>query len=106
MDELLQGTTPYLLMGFDGTGLDVADITAAELTIASGRQKFTKALADMTADTSENTLSYHFTESETLLLSTTAAVSWQLFVSVDGEIYGTKAERLAIFEKKKGEAMA
>lgn len=105
MENLLQGTTPYLVIDFTDTGLDVSDLTAAELTLKSGFTKLTYALPSMTVDTSANTLTYHFTENDTLTLSTTAAVTWQVFVKFGGEIYGTEAERVNIFRKEKEEAM-
>lgn len=106
MNNLLQGTTPYLTISFADTGLDVGSITAAELTFESGIHRSTKALTDMIVNTTDNTLTYHFTEADTLALSTTAAVYWQIFARADGEVYGTKAERLDISRKIKGTVMA
>jgi hypothetical protein len=106
MDTILQGTTPYLVIDFADTGLDVADFDAAELTVTSGSEKRTYDLDDMDVDAVENTLTYHFSEGDTLALSATAAVFWQIYVKVDDEVFGTRPEQVKIFTKMKGEAMS
>ena len=105
MEKLLQGTTPYLTISFEDTGLDVSDFSEAELTLKSGTAKVTKELSAMSVDTENNTLAYHFTETDTLSLSTTAAVYWQIYVKIGAEIFGTRAERVRIFDKIKGTVM-
>ncbi len=105
MASLLQGTTPYLVIDFTDTGLNVSDFSAAELTLKSGTGKRTYALPAMIVDSEANTLTYHFTETDTLVLSTTAAVNWQIYVKVGAEIFGTAAEQVQIFKKEKGAVM-
>lgn len=106
MDTILQGTTPYLVIDFAETGLAVTDFTAAELTVKSGTEKRTYALDAMDVDGAENTLTYHFSEEDTLAFSATAAVYWQIYVKVDDEVFGTKEEQVKIFPKSKGAVMS
>ncbi len=105
METLLQGTTPYLVIDFTDTGLDVSDFSAAELTLKSNITKRTYGLSAMIADAQANTLTYHFTEADTLALTATAPVYWQIYVKVGVEIFGTEAEQVQIFKKEKGAAM-
>lgn len=105
MYNILQGTTPSFVIDFTDTGLDVSDITKAELTITSGSTIQTYTLSEMTADTSENTLTYQFTEDETLALESKYTNYWQLYVYISGEIYGTVKQAFKLHDKLKGEAM-
>lgn len=106
MDNLLQGTTPYLVIDFTDTGLDVSDFSAAELTLKTNINKRTYDLSKMSLDSEENTLTYHFSEADTLALSATAPAYWQIYVKVGAEIFGTESEQLKILKKEKGAAMA
>lgn len=106
MDNLLQGTTPYLVIDFTDTGLDVSDFSAAELTLKTNISKRTYDLSAMVVDSEANTLTYHFTETDTLALSATAPAYWQIYVKVGVEIFGTESEQLKILKKEKGAAMA
>jgi hypothetical protein len=102
---ILQGTTPVLTIPFEGTNLDVSNFDAAELTLKSRTKVVTKTLAQMSADTENNKLSYHFTEAETLAFPYDTALTWQLFVRVGSERYGTKEAQFSIERKTKGAAM-
>ena len=106
MKAILQGTTPTIVFNFANTGLDVSDLTAAELTVTSQTYKLTKTKSQMTVDTGNNKLSYHFTEAETLALSYVSNAYYQLYVEIDGEIYGTQKTLCDIFQDIKGGAMA
>ena len=101
MENLLQGTTPYLVIDFAETGLDVSDFSAAELTLKTNINKRTYDLSAMVVDSEENTLTYHFSEADTLALSATAPAYWQIYVKVGAEIFGTEAEQLKILKKEK-----
>ena len=103
--NVLQGTTPILRMNFADTGLSVANFDAAELTLKSRTKIVTKTLSDMTADTTNNKLSYHFTEDETLAFPYGSALTWQLFVRVGSERYGTQEATISIDKKTKGAKM-
>lgn len=106
MNNMLQGTTPTIIFNFANSGLTVSSIDAAELTIVSRNYKITKILTDMTKDTTNNKLSYHFTEAETLALNNVSNAYYQLYVEIDGEIYGTQKALCGVFEDIKGGAMA
>lgn len=105
MNNMLQGTTPTIVFNFANSGLNVSDIDKAELTVLSRTYKLTKNLAAMTADTVNNKLSYHFTEAETLALNSVSNAYYQLYVEIDGEIYGTQKALCGVFEDIKGGAM-
>lgn len=106
MNNLLQGTTPTITFDFSDSGLTVSSATKAELTVTSGNVTVTHALADMTVDSVNNTLSYHFTEAETLTFNSNYDAFYQIYVEVGGEIYGTIKAPCGIFQDIKGEAMA
>ena len=75
---ILQGTTPLFVIPFEGTGISVSDFDKAELTLTQKGQKVTHYLNEMLADPEENTLSYHFSEAETLALQKNESMMWQL----------------------------
>lgn len=106
MTTMLQGTTPKINFDFTNSGLSVSDIDAAELTIDSAGKTVTHVLSDMTVNTSDNTLSYQFTEAETLLLNDKYDAFYQLFIKIDSEVYGTKKKPCNIFQKLKGSVMS
>ena len=106
MKSILQGTTPTIVFNFENSGLAVADIDAAELTITSKNEKITHALSDMTVDTTNNKLSYHFTEAETLKLNAVTNAYYQLYINIDGEIYGTVKALCGIYVDIKGTVMS
>ena len=103
MNSILQGTTPVLTFDFTNSGLSVADFDEAELTVTSKNETFTHTLSEMTV--AGNKLSYQFTEAETLTLSDVTNAYYQLYVKIDGEIYGTRKALCNIFTDIKGEAM-
>lgn len=102
---ILQGTTPLFVIPFDGTGISVSNFDEAELTLTQKGQKVTHYLNEMIADTEENTLSYHFTETETLALQKGEAMSWQIYVKIGTEVYGTDSARITVKGKDKGAVM-
>lgn len=102
---ILQGTTPLFVIPFDGTGISVSYFDEAELTLTQKGQKVTHYLNEMIADTEENTLSYHFTETETLALQKCEAMSWQIYVKIGTEVYGTDSARITVKGKDKGAVM-
>ena len=106
MNQILQGTTPTINFDFSDSGISVGDITAAELTVVSKATKITHALSDLSVDSVNGTISYTFTEAETLALDFNSNAFYQLYVEADGVIFGTKKAPVDIFQKIKGEAMA
>ena len=105
MTNLLQGTTPKIPFNFADTGFDVSDFDEAELTVSSGALTVTHTLSEMTADTTNNRLSYQFGEKETLQFYDKANAYYQLYVKIDNEVYGTKKAMCNIFQKLKGSVM-
>ena len=59
----------------------------------------------MIADPEENTLSYHFSETETLALQKNESMMWQIFVKIGSEVYGTDSAKISIKGKDKGAVM-
>lgn len=102
---ILQGTTPLFVIPFQDTGISVADFDKAELTLTQKGQKVTHYLNEMIADSEENTLSYHFTEAETLALQKNEPMLWQIYVNIGSEIYGTDSARISVKGKDKGAVM-
>lgn len=102
---ILQGTTPLFVIPFKGTGISVSDFDKAELTLTQKGQKVTHYLNEMLADPEENTLSYHFSEAETLALAKSEAMQWQIYVQIGSEVYGTDSERIMVKGKDKGAVM-
>ena len=102
---ILQGTTPLFVIPFANTGISVSDFDKAELTLTSKGQKVTHYLDEMVADAEENTLSYHFSEEETLALQKNESMMWQIFVKIDSEVYGTDSARIPVKGKDKGAVM-
>lgn len=102
---ILQGTTPLFVIPFQDTGISVADFDKAELTLTQKNQKVTHYLNEMIADPEENTLSYHFTEDETLALQKNEPMLWQIYVNIGSEIYGTDSARISVKGKDKGAVM-
>lgn len=102
---ILQGTTPLFIIPFQETGISVSDFDKAELTLTQKGQKVTHYLNEMIADPDENTLSYHFTEEETLALAKNEAMMWQIFVKIGSEVYGTDSAKISVKGKDKGAVM-
>lgn len=102
---ILQGTTPLFVIPFEGTGISVSDFDKAELTLTQKGQKTTHYLGEMIADPEENTLSYHFSETETLALQKNESMMWQIFVKIGSEVYGTDSDKISIKGKDKGAVM-
>ena len=102
---ILQGTTPLFVIPFKDTGISVSNFDKAELTLTQKGQKTTHYLNEMIADSDENTLSYHFTEEETLALAKNEAMMWQIFVKIGSEVYGTDSAKISVKGKDKGAVM-
>lgn len=90
MDSILQGTTPTLTIAINPTDFAVSDVIALELAVKQKNNVYTHGLADVTIDTAGNTVSYTFTEAETLALIPDVLLSVQVrFAFADGNICGT-----------------
>lgn len=90
---IIQGTTPTLTIAI-AEDIDISTATAVELSFKSGSTLTRKGLEDVTID--ENSISYHFTQAETLAFSEDDILFWQLRVMVGGEIYGTTIQSISV----------
>ena len=90
MYSILQGTTPTLTIAIDPEDFAVSNIVALELAIKQKNNITTYDLSDVTLDTTENTISYTFSEDETLGFIPDILLFVQLrFLLSDGNICGT-----------------
>lgn len=107
IDKILQGTTPFLVIKIKTSDALVADITDLELTISSRTgPTLTKGFSDCPIDTEENTVSYHFTEEETLSFPPEGVIYWQIrFKTIDNEIFGTEKYVIKMVKLESGEVM-
>ena len=89
MDSILQGTTPTLTIAIDPTDFEVSNVVALEFAIKQKSNVSIYGLSDVVIDAEENTISYTFTETETLALIPDILLSVQLrFMFADGSICG------------------
>lgn len=97
MNSILQGTTPTLTIAVDPDDLLLSNITALELTFQQVGDPVYKHLPDVTIDTEANTISYHFTQEETLALIPSRLLNWQIrFALFDGNIIGTTIAQINV----------
>ena len=91
-NSVLQGTTPTFIIDVDPVDLSLSDIIELELTFKQFNENpVYKHLGDCTIDLESNSVSYHFSEIETLNLNPNRNLSWQIrFVVNNGEIVGTE----------------
>ena len=97
MDGILQGTTPTLTIGFNTADLLLSNVSALELTFDQMDDPVYKHLEDVTIDTDANSISYHFTQEETLALLPTRVLNWQVrLLMLDGNIIGTTKAQISV----------
>jgi hypothetical protein len=90
MDNILQGTTPTITISIDPTDFSVSDVIALEFTTKQKNNISVYGLQDVTVDTNANTVSYTFSQAETLAFIPDVLLSVQLrFMFADGSIVGT-----------------
>jgi len=91
MDSILQGTTPTLTIPINPTDFSVSDIVALELAVKQKNNIALYGLSDVRVDPDANTISYTFTEAETLAFVSGVWVTVQLRVGfADGNICGSE----------------
>ena len=91
MDSILQGTTPTLTIAIDPTDFSVGDIVALELAVKQKTNVTLYGLSDVTVDPDANTISYTFTQAETLAFVPGVWLTVQLRVCfADGNICGSE----------------
>lgn len=82
--HIIRGTTPTYIVEFEGSGVNVEDITKATLTVEYRGHK--RDLSDgLVYDTVKNTIYYHFSQAETLAYRAGEQVYMEMDVVVDGE---------------------
>ena len=91
MKGILQGTTPTLTLEFDTEDLSVANIVGLEFAVKQKETVTVYGLSDVTLDSEGNTLSYTFSEEETLAFVPDCLLFVQArMVLSDGNIVGTE----------------
>ena len=97
MAEILQGTTPSLEIEIDPNDFAVNDVTVLELAFRNGSTLLLKGLEDVMLDTEHNTITYHFTQAETLALNVKQALEYQCrFKFSDSSVVGTVKARINV----------
>lgn len=106
MSEILQGTTPSLKIKINTDDFLVSDVIKLELTTWHKGEITIKGLSDVTVDTEENAFIYQFTEEETLALTPSSPLRYQLrFMFGDGSIVGTSKMTLRVADLFSEEVM-
>ena len=107
MNSILQGTTPVFKISINPEDLSLEDVVELELVFKQfNKDIIIKHKADCHIDTAENTISYHFTEVETLNLIPTTPLNWQLrFATSDGERVGTEIASIKVSDLISEEVM-
>ena len=107
MNSILQGTTPTLTISIDPEDLALTDVAELELAFQQFNQPvLIKHMTDCEIDTSANTVSYHFTQEETLAFLPTTPLNWQLrFATTNGELIGTQIASIQISDLISNEVM-
>ena len=83
---IVRGTTPSLIVDFSGVdAFTVSDITAVALTVKQRSREDVYTLDDM--DIGDSTLSYHWTQQETLSMRAGEIITIDMHVTANGERY-------------------
>lgn len=99
--EILQGTTPTLRIKFQTTDAAVTDFSEIELTFRHGKTETKHGMNDpqIELDADENTISYNFTEAETLAMSAGEPLYYQFRGMLQsGKILGTRRKTINIVD--------
>lgn len=104
MENIIRGTTPSLIVDFEGiTDFTVQDIDAVALTIKSRTQNEIHGLEDV--EIRDNTLVYHWTQEQTLALRAGERLTIQMDVLVGTERYRCVNERVEVVDTQYAEVM-
>lgn len=97
MNNILQGTTPHLIITVPET-VPLINATNIELTFQHNGKNHIVYMDGVTIDTDENTITYIFSEAETLALNPAKPLYWQLLIkNLDG-IVGTLPETIRVHD--------
>lgn len=90
--DIIRGTTPSFIVRLNGTGINVSDVENAVLTIV--RQHVTRKLylSDLSIDTEQNMLYYHFSQEETLGFKNGETLYFEMDILANGERYRAVSE--------------
>lgn len=106
MSEILQGTTPSIKIKINTDDFLVSDVVKLEFAICQGKSINIKDLSDVAVDTEDNAFTYTFTEEETLALTPSSPLGYQLrFMFGDGSIVGTSKMTLRVADLISEEVM-
>jgi len=108
MNSILQGTTPSLTISIDPDDLLLSNVAELELAFQQFNQPAVlKHMDDCIIDPAGNTVTYHFTQEETLALSPSSPLNWQLrFATVSGEVLGTNVAQIQITDLISNEVLS
>lgn len=90
MDEIMQGTTPSLILEVDPNDMWLTSVTKIEVYLTNGGKIVTYTQDDIAVDTEANTITKHFSEEETASFSRKHPVVVQArFWTENGQVVGT-----------------
>lgn len=92
MSKILQGTTPSMRIRIKETDFSIDDVIQLELRVWQDSKTFDKtySLDDVTKDAELNAFVISFTEEETLSMTSSSSIRWQMRCKLtDGNIVGT-----------------
>ena len=95
--SILQGTTPKLEITIPEE-FPVSTITEIELTFSHKDTVTKHGLSDVAVNGEMNTLTYSFTQAETLALDPRAPLWWQLRIKVPAGIVGTEKKQESVLD--------
>lgn len=97
MSAILQGTTPSLEIKIDPQDFAITDVTKLELVFSNAGNAVAHGLSDVVVNSTNNSITYNFSEAETLALSPTSCLYWQArFGFADGSIVGTQKDSISV----------
>lgn len=105
MNMILQGTTPQLIITIPET-VPLTSVIGVELTISHKDSKNIIGLDDVTVDSENNTITYTFTEAQTLALDPRFPVQWQLRLKTASVIVGTLVQSIKVYDLISEDVMA
>lgn len=105
MNGILQGTTPSLTITIPEE-ISVDEITALELAFKQMASVTLLHMADVSLDAEANSITYSFTQAQTLALIPSAPLMWQLRIQTADGIFGTPQGRLNVLDLISQEALS
>lgn len=105
MNGILQGTTPKLVISIPDN-VPLSSVNAIELMLVHKGAQTIVDMTGVTVDTEANTITYQFTEAQTLALDPRGTIVWQLRLKSDTNIVGTRPGTIRIYDLISEEAMA